>query len=220
MSKPLSDEKCEAGACGCSGALNRREFVEFLGWGTTAVLAAGTPAMAGPFEAAPGASLIPADKKLTPAWIESLTVRGGRTVYRGAELTHIGMPIGGICTGQIYLGGDGRLWRWDIFNQHHGTGDKHYRQPPQPDYPVAQGFSIKTIVGGETREWPLAAGGFSDISFVGEYPIGEVEYRDANCPVSVSRRAKGRTLVCDTGGGRPVDVLLASRRQGSPAPGL
>lgn len=189
MSKPLQDEKCDADDCGCSGPLSRRQFVEVLGWGTAAALTAGTPVMAGPFEAAPGQSAIPADKKLTPQWVESLTARGARTVYRGAGLTKIGMPIGGICTGQLYLGGDGRLWRWDIFNQHHGTGDKHYSQPPAPDYPVPQGFAIQTTSGGQTRDWPLAAGGFSEISFIGEYPIGQVEYRDAHCPVAVSLEA-------------------------------
>ena len=47
-----------------------------------------------------------------------LTERGQRTVYRGAALEKIGMPVGGICSGQLYLGGDGKLWAWDIFNQH------------------------------------------------------------------------------------------------------
>ena len=35
----------------------------------------------------------------------------------GADLRFIGMPVGGLCTGTLYLAGDGRLWLWNIFNQ-------------------------------------------------------------------------------------------------------
>src|SRR5712672_1620479 len=78
-------------------------------------------------------------KRPQPAWVGSLTARGKRTVYRGADLERIGMPIGGICAGQLYLGGDGKLWHWDIFNQHIGTGDGHYAHPPKPSSPLEQG---------------------------------------------------------------------------------
>ena len=44
--------------------------------------------------------------------------RGVVTTYLKTknELQYIGMPVGGINCGTLYLGGDGRLWLWDIFN--------------------------------------------------------------------------------------------------------
>ncbi len=133
---------------------------------------AGLPVMAGPFEAADFEKLVPADKKLDPAWVRSLFARGAPTVYRGAELEKIGMPVGGICAGQLYLGGDGKLWHWDIFNQQIATGDAHYAHPPKPDSPLEQGFALRIATAGKNRFRPLDHTGFSQITFCGEYPIG------------------------------------------------
>jgi uncharacterized protein (DUF608 family) len=179
---------CGCSVPGCGDGVNRREFLKVAGLGTAAV-AAGMPVMAGPFEAADFEKLVPADKRLSPEWIKSLFARGTRTVYRGADLEKIGMPVGGICTGQVYLGGDGKLWHWDIFNRHIGTGPDHYANPPKPDFPIEQGFAIEVTSGEKTTNWPLSAGGFSKIALTGEYPIGYVEYRDAKCPVAVSLEA-------------------------------
>ena len=60
------------------------------------------------------------------------------------------MPIGGLCAGQLYLGGDGKLWHWDIFNQHVGTGAEHYAAPLQPSSPVEQGFALKVTAAGHS----------------------------------------------------------------------
>ncbi len=100
-------------------SLPRREFVKL-----TAAAAAGSaltqmPVMAGPFENTNDyLRLIPEDKKLDPSWVKSLFERGEKEVYSHPDaLRHIGMPVGGLFAGTVYLGGDGRLWLWDIFNR-------------------------------------------------------------------------------------------------------
>ena len=134
--------------------------------------------MAGPFDASDFARLVPPDKKLDAAWVKSLFDRGESTVYRGPALTLIGMPIGGICAGQLYLGGDGKLWHWDIFNRVDHTNEAHYANPMRPQSPLDQGFALR-IKSGKTNEVrTLDRAGFSDVGFRGEYPIGFVNYSD------------------------------------------
>ncbi len=185
MNETPNPADCGA-TCGCRpAALPRRDFIRLSAVGATAVLSGQLPAMAGPFTAQDFERLVPADKKLDPAWVKSLFARGAPAVLRGPELAFVGMPIGGITCGQLYLGGDGRLWHWDIFNCTAATGAEHYAKPLQPASPIEQGFTLK--IGAATR--PLDHTGFSDISFRGEYPIGIVEYRDAASPVAVTLEA-------------------------------
>jgi non-lysosomal glucosylceramidase len=167
--------------------LSRRDFVRVVGAGSAAMLWARLPVMAGPFD---GTELIPADKKLRPEWVKSLFERGAPTIYRGAELEKIGMPIGGICAGQLYLGGDGRLWHWDIFNLPQAgnfvsTNGPNYANPPKPHFPIEQGFSIR--IGDKART--LDSRGFADVQFRGQYPMAFVDYRADDCPVTVALEA-------------------------------
>ena len=106
------------------------------------------------------------------------------------------MPIGGIGCGQLYLGGDGRLWWWDIYNAQmpeecfYEPGQA-YVHPPTPDdsgnpaTQVIQGFALR--IGDDLRT--LDRRGFRDIAFAGRYPVGTVTYRDAACPVAVELTA-------------------------------
>ncbi len=178
-------------ACACTteNGVSRRDAVKLIGLGAAALLTAQFPVMAGPFDRADFDKLVPSDKKLDAAWLRSLTERGTPTLYRGEELRFIGMPIGGIGAGQVYLGGDGKLWHWDIFNQHIGTGAAHYAGPLTPSSPLEQGFALQITSEGKTQTRDLARGGFADISFNGQYPLATVEYRDANCPVAVTLEA-------------------------------
>lgn len=178
---------CTNSRCGCAGG-NRRQFLQRLS--ATAVAAAvDWPAMAGPFAPGDFTGLVPTDKKLSPDWVRSLFARGEPTVYRGSELDKIGMPIGGLCAGQVYLGGDGRLWHWDIFNQHVATGAEHYAQPMAPGSPLEQGFAVQILDEGKSQIRPLDRRGWSDVAFRGEYPLARVEYRDPDSPLAVTLEA-------------------------------
>jgi uncharacterized protein (DUF608 family) len=145
--------------------------------------------VAGPFDETEFSRLVPPYKKLAAAWVRSLFERGERTEYRGENLARIGMPIGGICAGQLYLGGDGKLWHWDIFNRVDHTNEAHYAQPMRPASPLDQGFAVRVKSAEKTEIRSLDHSGFSDIRFIGEYPIGFVEYRDPNSAIQVDLEA-------------------------------
>ena len=171
----------------------RRDFLRLLGMGGVGITAfrPWEMAMAGPFTRADFESLVPADKKLSPEWVKSLFARGVPTIYTKSrdELRFIGMPVGGLCAGQLYLGGDGKLWHWDIFNQKISTGAGHYAKPMKPSSPLQQGFTLRVTTAGMEQERALDQTHWSEISFTGEYPIGKVGYADADCPVTVAMEA-------------------------------
>lgn len=168
----------------------RRVFLKMAGVATIGAVAPEW-VFAGPFQASDFNDSIPVDKKLKPDWVKSLTARGRRTEYRGKQLAKIGMPIGGICAGGLYIGGDGRLWLWDIFNSNKfgvspkpvtylgksfdAGGGSAYVAPTDQVLPFDQGFSIAINNEAERR---LDRYGFTDIRFIGEYPIASVRYLD------------------------------------------
>jgi len=164
----------------------RRDFLKKFSLGLAALsLSPWNTAMAGPFTREDFEHWVPADKKLSPDWVKSLFARGTPEMLRGSDLKYVGLPVGGIGAGQLYLGGDGRLWHWDIFNREMKTGAEHYAKPPVPSSPLTQRFSLK--IGEATR--PLDRDGFADITFRGEYPIGIVNYADAAVPLTVKLEA-------------------------------
>jgi len=165
------------------------------------------------------ARLVPAEKGFSPGWLQSLVERGTRVPYRGGELETIGMPVGGICAGQLYLGGDGRLWHWDIFNRQVQTGAEHYASPLRPASPLDQGFALLVAAGGKTQVRPLDRTGWAEIDFVGEYPLGRVSYRDGACPLVVELEAFSPFVPLDVDASSlPATVMRFALRNTSPAP--
>ncbi|MHC1768802.1 MAG: GH116 family glycosyl-hydrolase [Verrucomicrobiia bacterium] len=185
----MNTDSNSAGASGSNKGWPRRDFLKLVGLGTAVTTFRPWQAMAGPFTRADFEKLVPRDKRLRPAWVKSLFERGDRAYYRGPDLERIGMPIGGMCAGQVYLGGDGRLWHWDIFNRHIGTGAEHYAKPMTVTAPFAQGFALRITTGASSEARRLERGDWRDVSFNGEYPIGHVAYRDPDSPVAVDLEA-------------------------------
>ncbi len=169
--------------------LDRRFFLKTSAFAAAGLTFGRLPVMAGPFTREDFDQLVPSDKKLSPDWVKSLFARGERTVYRGKDLDKIGMPVGGICAGQLYLGGDGKLWHWDIFNQPRRTDGSTYQNPLVPASPIEQGFALEVTVDGKKQVRPLSQAGFADISFCGEYPLANIEYQDPKLPVTVTLEA-------------------------------
>ncbi|MGA8115859.1 MAG: GH116 family glycosyl hydrolase [Actinocatenispora sp.] len=192
-----SDESC----CGDTpGApVSRRQFLALSAGGIAAVAGA-SPADARPI----GRPIaVPPDKGTPATALRQLTERGSPTRYRGDALRYIGMPVGGITAGQLYLGGDGRLWWWDIDNPQRppvaGTdfAGTHYAEPVsyldtavyRP--PFRQGFALRTTAASHRRTRALDSTGFpaSDITFTGQYPVGRVDYPPADGGVRVRLEA-------------------------------
>ena len=137
------------------------------------------------------ARLVPEDKGIDRA---ALVERDAPTVWSGEQLHYIGMPVSGIGTGQLYLGGDGQLWSWQIFNEDDiwSKCEGHrYMYPSDPaDFrPVEQGFAVAWKQGGKMTQRSLDADGFSDIRFHPKFPMATVEYRDASVPLDVDLTA-------------------------------
>lgn len=234
-----ADSDCSSPNCGCRPApVDRRQFIQMLG-SAGAVTLIGQKAVAGPFEAADFERLVPPDKKLSPDWVRSLYARGQPTVYSGKDLEMIGMPVGGLCAGLLYLGGDGKLWLWDIMNQERpgilgaGTSGENYIHPPKPVSPVRQGFSLQIKTAGGSVVRPLDHRGWKNTTFQGQYPIGLVQYSDPDAPVSVRLEAYSPFIPLNTDdsslpatlltytvtndGGAPVEVTLAGWMQNAVA---
>jgi uncharacterized protein (DUF608 family) len=178
---------CCGGRCGGPGGdgggrVSRRGFLSLSAAAASAAVLAAHTRDAFAAGTLPNRSLVPAAKPV-PA---GLRERGVPTRYTGSDLRYIGMPVGGGCCGQVYLGGDGRLWYWDVDNGPAApgaeAGGSTYTAPRDPFFPFGQGVVIKTT-GDRARR--LDGDGFGEVAFTGQYPIGRVDYGDRDSPVRV-----------------------------------
>ncbi len=140
---------------------------------------------------------VPIDKNLSVEWKQQLRTNEPK-VYKGKELETIGMPCGGIAAGQLYVRGDGTLANWWIANNGYNTGYgidwlldfntpsgpwKVCYQTFEPFSYIDQGFAVTIRQGNNTTTRTLSKKDFDDISFVGEYPMANINYASKSNPL-------------------------------------
>jgi non-lysosomal glucosylceramidase len=157
---------------------------------------------------------IPVNKNLDAIWVKSLYQRGKPTTYLKSrnELKYIGMPVGGLHAGTVYLGGDGRLWLWGIYNEseeekNEGIDPKtvlwndgntvrkirsrdgaSYIEPAIADNKrvLEQGFAVRILYKGKVIIKELNENHWDEVSFQATYPTATVQYTDHHLPVSIA----------------------------------
>ncbi len=194
----IETSSCSPSSGCCSP--KRRDFLRFTGLGAAALFS--PRIFAGPFDPNANAGLgldakhpVPLDKKLSAAWLASLTARGKPSSWTDwAALEHIGMPVAGIGTGTVYLGGDGRLWGWDVFNVPHegavpstapGMSERNganYVKPSKMESPWNVSHGLVLHINGQPKR--LDHTGFPNVEFTGQYPIGRILLNDPASAIS------------------------------------
>ena len=136
-------------------------------------------------------------------------------VYRGKNLEAVGMPIGGIGTGSVWLDGQGRLGIWQIFN--------NLSEPRIPDSFFAvrarrQSGQAVTRVLQTTPEGSLAA--VESLEYEGGYPIARLTFHDAALPVEVLLEAMNPMIPLDAANSSiPCALFRLTAKNAGPAAG-
>lgn len=194
--------------------IKRRDFLRDTSLLMAVLFVPRFPAIANPFiPEMVGNGKLPLDMKLDPKWVKSLYERGTVTTYLKSknELSLIGMPVGGINCGTVYLRGDGRLWLWDIFNKNQEgvepkevawdgevLGSKRnirsrdgsaYVSPAKDIFPLEQGFAIKLNYKGNSIVKRFHEDDWSEIKFEATYPAAVIHYIDSNFPLEIKLTA-------------------------------
>ncbi len=135
--------------------------------------------------------------------------RRGNT-YQGEALRHVAMPLGGLGTGQIALGGDGGLRQWQMVNQVNHLGfvpDSFFAiraSRVEPPVNIVRVLQSRESLGREGHTTPMVNDdalptdqrnllqnhrGVEKTIFTGAYPFAHITYQDEQLPVDVQLEA-------------------------------
>jgi uncharacterized protein (DUF608 family) len=187
----MTDECCPDGAC--QPRLDRRDFVRLVG---LSLSSAAVPVSSGVASGEAGGN------EATAALLDDLSWPALR-VYDRDHLARIALPLGGIGTGTVSLGGRGDLRDWEVMNRP-GKGFVPVFGGAAPFLALfaQQGTAapvcrlLEGPVDASMYEGSHGAPGanlnlprFRDALFATAYPFGRVVLRDADVPLEVHLRA-------------------------------
>ncbi len=187
----------------------RRGFLKSVALATTAAseLEAQTPA-------------VPAEPAKPPATAPQPPVSSVTYPRRfaGRNLAMLAFPLGGVAAGAISLGGRGQLRDWEIFNRSEKGRSPQYAFPAiwvqaGGAKPIARVLESRILPPYEGRDGLGAqnAPGLSRLAgatFIGEYPLARIEFRDPKLPVKVRLEAFSPFVPHDADdSGLPVAIL-------------
>jgi len=166
---------------------------------------------------------VPAEGEATPQ------IHFART-FTGRNLKMLALPLGGIGTGTISLGGRGQLRDWEIFNRPDKGNTLDYCFPAL--WVEAQGRKpVARVLEAEIQPpYDVTSSGYGSANvpglprlraatFTGAYPFARVEFRDEKLPVRVRLEAFNPLVPLDVeASGLPVAILRYSLRNAGSAP--
>jgi uncharacterized protein (DUF608 family) len=161
--------------CKCAGGcvpqvepeVSRREFIALVGLGAAGALTGdGSAASAAQQEAQ------------LRAWKADLMKPAKPRRYQSGRHRDVRFPLGGIGTGNVELGSDGRFTTWQLFNT---LRDGHVPFC----LAVRCGDTARLLQTEGGPNWPRV----KSIEMTGEYPIADLEFHDEALPVRVSLSA-------------------------------
>lgn len=120
-------------------------------------------------------------------------------VFTGPELSEVALPLGGIGTGTVSLGGRGQLRDWEIFNRPGKGKILPFSFVALWARPEGGDSAVKVVEaqleppfrggGGFSRNSAEGLPRFKSAKFAGAYPFARIEFEDPDLPVTVSLEA-------------------------------
>ena len=174
--------------------INRREFL-----GSSSAAALGFAALGNTSSATTPEAFRSRAGSVIPFSRQKLFEPPVQRVFTGPELSEVALPLGGIGTGTVSLGGRGQLRDWEIFNRP-GKGKilpfsfvALWARPENGDktVKVVEALVEPPFRGGSGSARNSAEGlpRFRNARFTGAYPFARIEFEDPQAPVTVSLEA-------------------------------